>query len=395
MPHPRREAGNVQPVSKLCIFCGRSERLSNEHVFPDWLSRIGLDLTPVHHAAGRILGAPRQWTAPPFTATVRAVCGSCNNGWLSQLETAAKDVAVPLIRGRATSLALGDHAILSAWALKTALVGTLVFSDQQRANGYGLPDAEYRLLYRWRDRVSPPPECYFWIGRYGDTTRPWSLWATPIAIDMPGADPDIPSGYVITLIIGKLLIHGVRLHLASRSLQVQSAVGLTPIWPASDTIEWLDTTPLNDDAVDRMHRGGGIAVRTWKPGSDGIAQWVSVPVRHWTGIRRSERRGSMVEVPAPCGEHLIYYPGVLAAGSRIHEALHVFCGSCDCGIGYLAVSEPDGTHFRCEGSIAAIAAIYENLPWPELEVADEDGTFLYRKIPSINDLNKILSTIGG
>ena len=35
-----------------CAFCGRTGKLTSEHVLGDWLSRIGLDLDPVAHAAG-------------------------------------------------------------------------------------------------------------------------------------------------------------------------------------------------------------------------------------------------------------------------------------------------------------------------------------------------------
>lgn len=35
-----------------CPFCGFTGKLIAEHVFGNWLSRIGLDLTPVAHGAG-------------------------------------------------------------------------------------------------------------------------------------------------------------------------------------------------------------------------------------------------------------------------------------------------------------------------------------------------------
>lgn len=376
-------------VSKPCLFCGVRSPLSKEHVLPDWLSRIGLDMTPVTQAAGRILGSPHlQWTAPPFTQTVRAVCKPCNTGWMSTIETAAKRAAEPLIHGRSVHLTAEDQAILSVWAFKTALIGTLVFSDRQRANGYGLPDTEYELLYRWRERVGPPPRTQFWIGRYGGATRPWSVWVTPIAIDVPGADPDLPDGYLITVIVGQMLVHGVRLHESIHTLQVESAVELTMIWPASDEIDWLDTAEVGDDAVDRMHKGTGLTIHVGAPGADNGQPLQQVAVRHWTGIRRSEGVGSMVEAPTPCGEHVIRYPAVLAHAAVHHGVIHVFCTSCACDIGYLAATQPDGTHFRSEGPPALIAARYEILPWEEFETADENGIFLCRRVPSLEALDR-------
>ena len=80
--------------------------LTREHVLPDWLTEIGLDPEPSIHHAGPLNRLPRQWSAKPFKTTVKMVCASCNNGWLSQLESAVKPVIAPLIRGEGRRLPL-------------------------------------------------------------------------------------------------------------------------------------------------------------------------------------------------------------------------------------------------------------------------------------------------
>lgn len=66
--------------ARSCVFCGATSDLTREHVLPDWLTGIDLDLTPLGHQFGRLNRVPRQWSARPFTTTVKMVCGACNSG---------------------------------------------------------------------------------------------------------------------------------------------------------------------------------------------------------------------------------------------------------------------------------------------------------------------------
>ena len=55
-----------------CAFCGFTGKLTGEHVFGDWLRRIGLDLDPVAHLAGPLNRIGRDLgLTPPFIRTVR------------------------------------------------------------------------------------------------------------------------------------------------------------------------------------------------------------------------------------------------------------------------------------------------------------------------------------
>jgi hypothetical protein len=92
-------------VARRCVFCG-SPNPTREHVLPDWLTEIGLDMEPSTHHAGALNRLPREWSAPPYATTVRMVCGDCNSGWLSHLEAEAKPIIAPLIRGEGRRLPL-------------------------------------------------------------------------------------------------------------------------------------------------------------------------------------------------------------------------------------------------------------------------------------------------
>ena len=140
------------------------------------------------------------------------VCAKCNNGWLSELEGAAKPIIAPLIRGEARCLPYEDQALIAAWTCKTALVSLLMSSDEARAGGYGVPPTEYAALYAQRDRLEPLPFSQYWIGSFTGDRRTLSIWITPFVTEVVGTDspPDIPSGYAMTLVLGALLVQGVR-----------------------------------------------------------------------------------------------------------------------------------------------------------------------------------------
>ena len=93
-------------VARQCAFCGSESDLTREHVLPDWLTEIGLELEPSIHHVGPINPLPREWTSKPFRTTVKMVCGTCNSGWLSDREGAAKPILYAPHPWRGTSSSL-------------------------------------------------------------------------------------------------------------------------------------------------------------------------------------------------------------------------------------------------------------------------------------------------
>jgi hypothetical protein len=170
----------------ICVFCGATASLTREHVFGDWLSKIGLDLEPVPHRGGALNRVGRDLgTQPPFRTTVKNVCGPCNGGWMSGLEDVAKRVLTPFILGQPGEIAAADARAIAAWAQKTALVAMLVSSEEERARGHGVPPAEYRELYALRDDKVPLPASHFWVGRYEYVRWP-NVMASTCGLDDPG-----------------------------------------------------------------------------------------------------------------------------------------------------------------------------------------------------------------
>ena len=183
---------------------------------------------------------------PPFRQTVRDVCGACNHGWMSRLELAAQRVLTPFILGESGTIGPDDQGLVAAWVQKTALVAMLVSPEEERAAGYGLPAAEYRELYAMRDEAQPLPASQFWIGQY-DGVRGWSVRVTPLVVAIEGLpEPDQPQGYAMTIVLGALVLHGVRFTTPSLQMEVTTRQELPQFWPPMGPVAWPDGTVVDD-----------------------------------------------------------------------------------------------------------------------------------------------------
>jgi hypothetical protein len=173
-------------MARRCAFCGRTENISREHVWPRWASThlVGDDtFTFYRHFVGDgfALQDPEAWAHKPFDLTVKAVCGSCNNGWMAQLESDSKEsLFSSAFAGRGRSLHRGGQRTLAAWALKTAMMVEQTNASVRR----GIPRAEYAHL---RARGEPSERVRVWIASYSGTLA--------VALGLPfGVDIDMCAG---------------------------------------------------------------------------------------------------------------------------------------------------------------------------------------------------------
>jgi hypothetical protein len=197
------ETATAPQARRTCAFCGAAGPLTKEHVFGDWLSRLGLDPEPAVHRAGPLNRLGKDLgTGPMFSRTVRNVCSTCNNGWMSALEHLAQLSLGPLILGDSGDISPDQQGALALWAQKTAMVAMLVSSEAERSAGYGLAKSEYRKLYELRDQARPLDASTLWIGKYTGT-RQAAAWVTPFAVHLDGLPaPTHPHGYVATIAVG-------------------------------------------------------------------------------------------------------------------------------------------------------------------------------------------------
>ena len=164
----------AEATRRSCFFCGQTRRLTNEHVWPKWVSgRLCERSAHFTHYTRRVT-ATDDATIPTGTArylnvTTHAVCRDCNGGWLSAFENQIKPLAAPLIVGdRTVALALApeSQALLAAWAYKMAML--LDVAHPRTSREFFTPSDRLRF----RQTVSAHGFVRVFLGRYEFGDRP-------------------------------------------------------------------------------------------------------------------------------------------------------------------------------------------------------------------------------
>lgn len=116
-----------------CVFCGSSKNLSKQHLWPDWIKDTLPSRSEQSHMEmnfqTRFVGntayiAPtiRPVRGPAGARKLRIVCETCNNRWMSVVESRAKPFAEKLILGEDVTLDAAAQEALSVWAVQMAAV---------------------------------------------------------------------------------------------------------------------------------------------------------------------------------------------------------------------------------------------------------------------------------
>lgn len=349
------EGGDQQETNRrACAFCGSTATLTREHVFGDWLSKIGLGDEPSEFVTGSLnqigkkLGPTR-----PFQTKVKNVCAGCNHGWMSRLEQVAQQALTPMLLGGPGRIEPSDQAAIAAWVQKTIFISMYVSSAEARANGHGIAPDEYALLYQQRDRAEPTPNSKFWVSSYSGAFSQGATWATPIVMRIDGyPEPDYAQGYAMTLAVGALLFHGVRFTNLPFGKSVSATAPLVQMWPVSGDVA-LPTDSISHDDFLSYAQGRRLALP-----DEGLSLR---PLSSAINSADSELAGTTVEMPTPCGKgHFVRYPMAFAQNGMSGRFLW-FQGSCACGVTYLVHIQRDGAHVRAAGEPEAIEERFANL----------------------------------
>jgi hypothetical protein len=147
----------VERGPRECLFCGNITHLSEEHVFGQWLQKLGFagpgaeELVEDAESKLRILQQGN-----PLNKRLRIVCEDCNGGWMSRLEESAKPLLLDMFSS-SSSITLDEDAqlILARWAFKTLAVLSQLGTIKT------FPLAHCRELYT---TGNPPILSQVWIG---------------------------------------------------------------------------------------------------------------------------------------------------------------------------------------------------------------------------------------
>lgn len=181
-----------------CLFCNRQAG-SREHLWAAWIHKRIPRRQPI-----RIAFADRPVTISNNPEiTVKTVCGTCNNGWMSSLETTCIPLIGSLMQDIAAPLDPSQQSLLSTWALKTAMV---LDSTNTRARSVFYERSECEKL---RLSSTIPDRTRVWIGR--STLNGLHADGTDVAIQTPDGTK-IAIGNATTLIVGHLALQVFAVH---------------------------------------------------------------------------------------------------------------------------------------------------------------------------------------
>ena len=240
----------------VCIFCrlpfSRMRRRSEEHIWPVWMH----GLLPEKPGAQRIFEAAELVEGHSYGKVLhkhfkpRVVCRSCNNEWMSRLETATKPTLRPLMLGEAQHLDRRNQTTLATWACMKNMVAE--FSSPETRATYASD------LLRMYTKQLPPTRAIVWIGSHEG-----SLWTTryvhrgmrisqgPV---QPGGEAPL-NGQATTFAVGPVIFHLLTLPdgfaYDGAIPQGPIAARIRQIYPSTSPFDWPFGPALTDsDAFD-------------------------------------------------------------------------------------------------------------------------------------------------
>ena len=192
----------------------------------------------------------------------KIVCGKCNSGWMSDLESSAERVLGPIMRPHLQGQVhvrrtVAQHRIAATWAAKVALLVVPYASQVPRP----APDSHLSHLYRHK---RPPRSFAIWLGTFagGKNISIHSFSSNRVRWYRQNRGPDGGRvgegiGQLITFYIG----HAMFVVLAGQMWRPYTARGpravfnggMPRIWPSPRAaVEWPTATVLDRAAFDRL-----------------------------------------------------------------------------------------------------------------------------------------------
>lgn len=228
-------------VTRLCVFCGDSGNLTNEDAWPRWLIRhIVKKGTQVNQRWGNQEGLT-GFTSRRQNVMVRRVCSTCNNGWMSDLETIAKPLLLPWIDGQRTRLVYDEQHAIATWAVKTTMM--LQYTPMSKA-GIVIPGNHHDELFK-RKTTPPdsaevligleptqPPGALFGLRRVDVAHEHWGAGLTPTRERYLGYEATLIAKGLVLKVLGHAGPVQIRM---TEEVVINPELGLTQIWPVQSS----------------------------------------------------------------------------------------------------------------------------------------------------------------
>jgi hypothetical protein len=248
----RARRRRVERGSRQCLFCGSVGRLTEEHVFGDWLHNLGFtDPAGIREMIEDAdLENPVIQIGHPFHRKLRIVCEPCNGGWMKGMEDAAKPLLIKMFNSNSSNVELddADQLTLARWAFKTAAVLSQLGTIKT------FPLAHCREFY---ETDIPPVSTRLWIGsasvnltEKGQRLASWRYEPRNAGVTTQGRTVSVPCYSArfqlinaVFDVFGYVPTAGVEL---DATLSPDLSRALLPLWPSStETIWWPPVVSLN------------------------------------------------------------------------------------------------------------------------------------------------------
>lgn len=233
-----------------CIFCEQNASMTGEHIWPEWFRKyVPRELTSPNkalHTTGRSwIDASGQRHSTLTTRgklarsgeiadqKLKVVCGSCNGGWMSRLQKAARPVLAPYIKGDWSKLMdEEEQAIIAAWATMFTMV-----LERADPNTIATSQADRTALMLASKAL---PDWWIFVGRSDGLKAKFLHRAA--GVEAPGwlrADhPQTHNTHVTTFVAGALLLQTLSSQVlffsdasAFSAQPYANETGFAQIWP--------------------------------------------------------------------------------------------------------------------------------------------------------------------
>lgn len=182
-----------------CLFCDNNAG-SKEHLWPRWLL-AHRDFGPLRHQTQKKEAAIIR---PEMTIT--SVCQSCNNGWMSTLESECIPVIGSMLQGLSVPLSQEQQELVSVWAQKTAMMMNSIKGRDAGKRFYTHHECEQLRLKR-----IIPNETRIWLGHYdAGGLGGFGTKFTVVAVEL--GMQRVARGTSSTIIVGHLALQIVTVH---------------------------------------------------------------------------------------------------------------------------------------------------------------------------------------
>lgn len=218
-----------------CIFCDATG-VTKAHVFAEsWTSSFDepndtREHEVVHRYTDAATGEQRVLKrAKTFALKSRKVCGTCNSGWLRELEERVKPLMAAFAANTPIVLTRAEQADLALWATASSLIAMSLDPE-----GQAFADAELaRRIYRDR---RPTAGMDIWLGAnaHGEMGRFGSH-----TLNISQA-PEHRGAWGATITFGYAVIHVVCHELPNLRMRLKGHAhrSLRRIWATSERVAW-------------------------------------------------------------------------------------------------------------------------------------------------------------